>query len=210
VAGVAADATGLWLLSAVHNIATGALVHYDPTTGEVTGRLDLSGLFETLGTGAYGIEVDEQSIWISISGNTNSLLRIDGNTGQILSRTGSPTELGPSDLAWLGKELLVSTGTGGLFAMDPTHPMQQRTFTTVDPDSGRDTGVATCNGMVVWAGLFRGMTVLSDTGAPVANVALPDGTQFSQAQLGPICFLGNQLVIADDVGLQLYDLEALP
>jgi hypothetical protein len=32
VAGVASDATGLWLLSATHNVATGALVHYNPAT----------------------------------------------------------------------------------------------------------------------------------------------------------------------------------
>ncbi len=210
LAGVAADATGLWLLSATHNVATGALVHYNLTTGEVTEKLDPPALFDTLGTGAYGIEVDEQSIWISISGNTNSILRLDRKTGELISRTGSPTQLGPSDLAWFGKELLVSTGTGELFAIDPTLPMQQRSFTSFVPNSARDEGVATCNGMVVWAGLFQGMTVLSGTGDPLATIVASDGTAFSQGRTGPMCFFGNQLVIADATGLQIYDLEAKP
>jgi hypothetical protein len=193
----------LWLLSAPHNVPTTTIVRYDPTTGEVTTRLSPPPLFDTLGTGAYGIEVDEQTVWVSVSGNTNALVRIDRTSGGILAQMASPTNLGPSDLAWLGKELLVSDGTGNVFAVDLTPPARLRNFAGGD----RDSGVATCNGMVAWAGLFEGILIFSSAGTPAGNIVDANGSPFAQERLGAIAFFGNELVIADTYGLQFYALD---
>lgn len=45
--------------------------------------------------------------------------------------------------------------------------------------------------------------MLSTTGATIVP---DDGTEFTQERLGPLCFFGNQLVLADNTGLQMYEL----
>jgi hypothetical protein len=70
-------------------------------------------------------------------------------------------------------------------------------------------GVATCNDVVVWAGLFAGMTVLSASGDVLGDISLGDRA-FGQAELGPLTFYGNQLVIASTAGLDFYALDPIP
>jgi hypothetical protein len=210
VAGVASDDTGLWILSHSYDEPYYVVVHYDLSSGVITDRFPLPDLFQTLGYGADGIEVDAQSIWISVAGDSNAIVRLDRQTGQVAEQFGSPSTYGPSDLAWLGADLMVSTGSGELYALSLTPPIEQRGFTSFVPQGSRDSGVATCNGMVVWGNLFGGINVLSASGVAVGEIVDEGGQTWDESTVGSLCFYGNELVIADAAGLEFYSLQADP
>ena len=117
VMGIASDTTGLWILSASEDSTSTDIVHYDLSSGAITARFAPPAFFDPAGSGAYGIETDTQNVWISVSGNTNAIVRLDRETGQVVDQFGSPSTLGPSDLAWFDGDLLVSTGTGELYTL---------------------------------------------------------------------------------------------
>jgi hypothetical protein len=209
VAGIASEGSNLWLSSADHNHSIAEVTRYAVATGEVITQFQTADLFSASGTGAYGIEVSERELLVSVSGNENQIVRLDRESGAVLGRWGSPSELGPSDLAWLGDELLISTGTGKLYAANLEPPASIREFTSWVPDSGRDTGVATCNGVVVWAGLFSGISVLSASGDHLGSISR-EGRAFEQSELGRLAFYGDLLVIASTAGLDFYALQPSP
>jgi len=209
VMGIARDGESLWLSMGTHNVPSVTLTRYSIETRTILKSLPTPDLFSALGTGPYGIEVNGDEILISVSGNENQIVRLDRESGEILGTLGSPSELGPSDLAWLNGELLVSTGTGKMYAANLAPPASSRPFTASMPDSGRDAGVATCNDVVVWGGLFSGMTVQSASGEVLGDITRADRA-FEQTDLGPLTFYGNQLVIASTAGLDFYSLEPIP
>lgn len=206
VMGIATQDGGLWISSGSHNVPIATVTHFAVDTGDVMTRFDTTELFSELGTGAYGIEVSDSGLLFSVSGNENQIVRYDEEAASIVDTWGSPTELGPSDLAWLGAELLVSTGTGKLYAADLEPPASVRQFTSYAPSDGRDGGVATCNGVVVWGGLFAGMAVLSPSGELLGSIDRED-RPFAQSDLGPLTFYGDRLVVASTAGLDFYALE---
>jgi hypothetical protein len=209
VVGIATEGSSVWLSSAGHNHSLAGITRYVVATGEVITEVQSANLFSASGTGAYGIEINERELLVSVSGAENQIVRLDRESGAVLGRWGSPSELGPSDLAWLGDELLISTGTGKLYAANLEPPASIRAFTSWIPDSGRDTGVATCNAVVVWAGLFSGMAVLSSSGEHLGSISREDRA-FEQAELGRLAFYGDLLVIASTAGLDFYALQPSP
>jgi hypothetical protein len=74
-----------------------------------------------------------------------------------------------------------------------------------EPD--RDNGVAVRPGEV-WVGeLFGGMLVLDPaTGAIIASVVHDDGSELDRDEIGPSVFVGDQLVIASELGITYYDI----
>jgi len=207
--GIAADASGLWLMNGGHNSENHTLVHFDPTTGVTDRTFTFTNLIEQLGTGVYGITHDGVSVWITVAGNTNKLVLVDPTTGQITRTMSSPTTLGPSDLDYDGTDLWLSSGTGMIFQLDHSTGGIKRQFATGVASSGRDNGVAYRPGQL-WVGdLFGGMEVQDPTtGAVLATATHDDGSAFTQTEMGPACFVGGRLVMASSYGIRFFDAVA--
>jgi len=204
--GVTSDGSGgLWIFDGTK------LVHFDPTTGNTDQTFTFANLSETLGSGAYGITWDGSAIWISVSGNTNKLVRVDPTTGQITHTMSSPTDLGPSDLEFDGTNLWLSSGTGTAFVIDPPSGGIERHFAVGGFSGGRDDGIALRLGEVWVGGFLGGMEVYDPaTGQPIAVATHGDGSAFQQGETGASCFAGDQLVIANRYGITYFRPQLVP
>jgi hypothetical protein len=209
--GIAADGTAFWILNGGQNSETNTLVHFDPATGITDRTFTFTNLIEQLGTGAYGITWDGASVWITVAGNTNKLVKVDPLTGQITRTMSAPTDLGPSDLDFDGTDLWLSSGTGLVFQIDRTTGGINRQFATGAASDGRDDGIAYRTGEV-WVGdLFGGMEVQDPlTGALLATATHQDGSALTQEEMGSSCFVGCQLVMASNFGITYFDTVPTP
>lgn len=209
--GITSDGTSLWILAGGHNSALHTLVRFNPETGETERTFSFNNLIGQAGTGVYGIAWDGEVIWISVSGNTNKLVRVDPTNGKQIRTMSSPTVLGPSDLDFDGSALWLSSGTGDVFQIDRTTGGIQKKFFTSPASSGRDNGVAARSGQL-WVGrLFGGLEVLDPaTGSVLATATHEDGSAFKQDEMGSSTFVGCQLVIASRFGITYYDISAAP
>jgi hypothetical protein len=209
--GVTSDGNALWILAGGHNSFSNTLVRFNPETGATERTFSFDNLIEQGGTGAYGIAWDGEVIWISVSGNTNKLVRVDPTNGQLTRIMSSPTVLGPSDVDFDGSALWLSSGTGDVFQIDRTTGGIQRRFFTSPASSGRDNGVASRPGQL-WVGeLFGGLEVLDPaTGAVLATARHEDGSAFMQDEMGSSTFVGCQIVIASRFGITYYEIHAAP
>lgn len=179
---------------------------FDPDSRAIDRTFRFTNLIETAGTGVYGIELDGTSIWISVSGNTNKLVRVDSRSGAITKSMSSPTTLGPSDLALDGTDLVLSSGTGLVFGIDrETGGVQSR----LDPwlSGTRQAGVAYRAGEIWVAGLFGGITAYNRS-QEYRGAATIDGASPTQAELGAMTFAGSQLVILSTYGITYYDVSS--
>lgn len=209
--GIAADGSGFWILNGGQNSETNSLVHFDPATGMTDRTFTFTNLIEQLGTGAYGITWDGASVWITVAGNVNKLVKVDPLVGQVAQTTSAPTELGPSDLDFDGTNLWLSSGTGSIFQIDPATGGIKQQFATGAASYGRDNGIAYRTGEI-WVGdLFGGMEVQDPTtGALLATATHDDGTSLTQEEMGSSCFVGCQLVMASHFGITYFDTVATP
>jgi hypothetical protein len=209
--GIAADGSAFWILNGGQNSSTNTLVHFDPATGVTDRTFTFTNLIEQLGTGAYGITWDGSSVWITVAGNTNKLVKVDPLTGRIARTMSAPTDLGPSDLDFDGANLWLSSGTGTVFQIDRTTGGIERKFATGVASYGRDNGIAYRTGEL-WVGdLFGGMEVQDPaTGAVLATATHDDGTSLTQEEMGSSCFVGCQLVIASTFGITYFDTVPTP
>jgi hypothetical protein len=206
--GVAFDGERLWVIGGGDG-ATHTLVEVDPANGSTGRRYTFSGLTETAGTAVYGMAWDGELLWISVSGNTNKIVRVDTADGSIVRSHSSPTELGPSDLDFDGKDVWLSSGTGEVFVLDRVSGGVKRSFRTW-PEHGRDGGIAV-RADEVWVGNLFGDTsnggvAIQDpeNGALIDTVVGDDGRKIRKAW-GSMTFVGNQLVLLDRFGLTFYD-----
>jgi hypothetical protein len=207
--GIAFDGQELWIMrGAGASSSSSTLVRFDPDTLVVDRTFTFDNLQETVGSGVFGITWDGQAIWIAVNGNTDKLVRVDPNSGQIIRTMSSPADLGPSDLDFDGTNLWLSSGTGEVFVLDPTTGGVVRTL-PIPPDFlGRDDGVAVRPCEVWIGGLFGGLGVEnSSSGAVVASALQADGTAFTSEGVGSSVFIGGQLVIAGQLGINYYDLQ---
>jgi hypothetical protein len=208
--GIAFDGEALWIMSGAYSPPgiVSTLVRFDPDRLTVDRTFTFDNLHEEAGTGVYGITWDGSAIWISVSGNRNKLVRVDPTTGQITRTTSSPAELGPSDLDFDGSTLWLSSGTGMVFALDPISGGINRRIPIPDGFSGRDSGIA-ARACELWIGaLFGGMGVEDpSTGAVLASAVHDDGTPFTQQEAGALVFVGDQLVIANGLGITYFDVR---
>src|SRR6478736_867430 len=216
VVGVAADSTSVWLLSATHGNALATITRYALPTQKILVQFQTRGWVLPSGSDFYGIEVSSDTIYISVAGTgPTDVSTLDAKTGEGTGDFESPfgwvpTGIGPSDLAFLDGKLLVGMGSGTLDLIQFPPGFTRESFTDYAPDSERDSGVATCNGFVLWGGLFEGITLLDRTGRAIGSVVHDDGQPFRQPDLGALAFFGNQLVIAAPNALAFYSLEAMP
>jgi hypothetical protein len=207
--GIAADASGFWIMNGGHNSEVHTLVHFIPTTGATDRTFTFTNLIEQDGTGVYGITYDGASVWISVAGNTNKLVQVDPGRGQIIRTVSAPTELGPSDLEYDGTNLWLSSGTGTIFQLDPSTGGIKRQLSVDAASFGRDNGVAYRDGQL-WVGhLFGGMGVQDPaTGATLATATHGDGSAFTQSEMGPTCFVDGLLVMASSYGIRSFNAVA--
>ena len=207
--GITADSTGFWVLNGGHNTDTHTLVHFNPATVVTDRTFTFTNLIEQKGTGVYGITYDGTSIWISVAGNTNKLVKVDPKSGQITRTMSSPTSLGPSDLDFDGRDLWLSSGTGDIFAIDTANGGVKKRYVTGPASLGRDRGIAARPGEL-WVGhLFGGMEIHNlATGEVIATARHADGSQIREEELGPTLFVGCQLVMASRYGVRTFDTVA--
>jgi hypothetical protein len=209
--GIASDQTGLWLLDAIWNTGNVRFVHYDLSTGEVTEPLWVLGLFDAPGTGASGLEVDAQFFWVTLIGNDNAILRIDRTTLEIVRLPGLEVG-GSSDLAWLGDELLVTTTTGWIYALAPS--TWNRRFYTSAPGAIREFSIATCGNTTVAAAGYGVLSLLGPTPEESGSAGLigsDAGDLYANPSMaGPLCFHGDELVVANSSGIEFFSLALRP
>jgi hypothetical protein len=197
--GIATDQENLWLIFGTHNSMEHKLIYYNINTGEVIKSFDFYNLIEVLGTGVYGITWDGTSIWVSVSGNTNKLVRVDPDTGEILTTWSSPTTLGPSDLAWDGNSIWVSSGTGQVYTVNPTNGGSSAFLKEI----ARDNGVVIQENEV-WVGdLFdNNVNVYNkNTGTLIQSIK----NAFSQN--GNFCIYRGEIAVVNSAGVQFYSIE---
>jgi len=199
--GIATDQDNFWLMFGTHNGMEHKLIYYDIDTNEVLESFDFYNLIEVLGTGVYGITWDGANVWISVSGDTNKLVKVDPDTGEILQTWSSPTTLGPSDLAWDESKIWVSSGTSEIYTVDPENGGSSLFLNR----AARDSGIA-IRGDEVWVGN------LFDTNVSIYN----SDTKVKQCTLkkvfskkGKFCFYNGQLALLNSAGITLYSLEQL-
>ncbi len=197
--GITTDQKNLWLMFGAYNAMEHKLVYYNPDSNEIIKSFDFHNLIEALGTGVYGITWDGASIWISVSGNTNKLVQVDPNSGEILKTWSSPVTLGPSDLAWDGSSIWVSSGTGQIYFINPSNGSSS-TFLKKLP---RDNGIA-IQGDEVWVGnLFNGNVNIYNK----KTNTLIQSMKKAFLQNGNFCFFKGKVAVVNSAGIQFYSIE---
>ena len=207
--GITFDGSHLWILASAGDPEPYTLARFDPATSVIDRSLTLPSLFATLGTQAFGIAWDGSAIWISVSGDSNALVRVDATTGAILKTMSSPAMLGPSDLDFDGTNLWLSSGTGDAFQLAPADGTQLLHFSVCAP-TNRDNGVAFRAGEVFVGELFGGMDVYdSSDGSLIGSVVKPNGSALTGDEIGPSVFVNGDLVMLSSLGLSTYQVESV-
>ena len=200
--GIASDQVNLWLIFGQHNVSHHYLVYYNIVTFEVIKSFTFFNLIQQLGTGVYGITWDGESIWISVSGNTNKLVKVNPDSGTIIRTWSSPTTLGPSDLDWDGNVLWISTGGGLVYTLNPVNG-GSNLFLSLFPIFSRDHGIAIRDNEIWIGDLFS-------TNIHIFNKT--DGSHMGYiknavSNNGNFCFHNGQLVLIENSGISFYDIH---
>lgn len=198
--GIASDQTNFWIMSGEHNGNQHELTYYDPINYTIIQQFTYFNLIETLGTGVYGVTWDGTNVWISVSGNTNKLVKVDPQTGDIVQTWASPTWLGPSDLEWDGEKIWIASGTGQIYSMNTVNGGSQQFLDSIG-ESSRDSGIAFRNGELWIGNLFN-------TNVEVYNATDGSYQGFIKNALsanGKFCFHNGQLAVLSSGGIAFYD-----
>ncbi|MCJ8288869.1 MAG: hypothetical protein HRT58_05595 [Crocinitomicaceae bacterium] len=198
--GIASDGTNLWIMSGEHNGDQHELTLYDPLSNTILEQYMYANLIEVLGTGVYGVTWDGKYVWISVSGNTNKLVKVDPHTGDILQTWSSPTSLGPSDLEWDGDKIWISSGTGQIYSMNISNGGSQQLLDNVG-HSSRDSGIAFRNDEL-WVGNLFNTNVLIYSALDGAYHGVIKNALSSK---GKFCFHNGQLAVLSSGGIVFYD-----
>lgn len=198
--GIASDGTNLWIMSGEHNGDQHELTLYDPLNSTILEQYSYTNLIEVLGTGVYGITWDGKYVWISVSGNTNKLVKVDPHTGDILQLWSSPTHLGPSDLEWDGEKLWISSGTGQIYSMNADNGGSQQLLDDVG-EASRDSGIAFRNDEL-WIGNLFNTNVLIYSALDGEYLGVINNALVSK---GKFCFHNGQLTVLSSDGILFYD-----
>ena len=206
--GVACEGEYVWLMGGAHNASTNTLVHANLATGAIDRTYTYENLIEQLGTGVYGIAKLDDTIYVSVAGNTNKIVSIDAQSGTVVKENQAPTTLGPSDLDVSDGKLVQSSGTGDVYTLEPTTGALLADFSA--GDSGRNYGVAVRGGEAFVGSLFGGMDVfVVASGKLLGHVTKLDGSELEQEKdIGAMCFNGSRLLILSSLGLAEYEVRA--
>lgn len=206
--GVSCDGDSVWLVGGGHNALTHTVVHADLASSKVDRTFSFDNLIENLGTSVYGITQRESEVFLAVAGNTNKLVAIDRDTGEIRRSFQAPSVLGPADLDLTDDgQLVESTGTGEVYTLDAQTGAVRASFEV--GDENRDNGIAVRGQQAFVGRLFGGMEVfnLSD-GKLLGRVTHLDGSELDQTRdIGPMCFRGSHLLILSNLGLSEYELR---
>jgi hypothetical protein len=198
--GITSDGTNFWIMSGEHNGDQHELTFYDPTTYTIIEQFTYYNLIEVLGTGVYGVTWDGMNVWISVSGNTNKLVKVDPQTGDIIQTWASPTWLGPSDLEWDGEKIWIASGTGQIHTMNASNGGSQLFLDDVGASS-RDSGIAFRN-EELWVGnLFNNdIDIYNAVDGSYQGVI-----KNTLSTNGKLCFHNGQLAVLSSGGIAFYD-----
>lgn len=207
--GVAFDGKSLWIMAG-GDTGSHSLTEVDPVSGATGRRYMLGDLAETAGTWAYGVASDGRYAWISVTGNTNKIVRVDLQDGTIVGSYSSPTTLGegPSDLEFDGKDLWLSSGAGNIYRIDPARGSILQSLRSW-PSHARDHGIALREGELWVGSLFEDGVAIQDpeTGEVLDRVGDEEGRTIKR-EWGPMTFADGQLVLLDRFGITFYDVES--
>jgi hypothetical protein len=202
-AGITADGSLLWLLFSLDG-EPAELVLLDPETNSAVRRLQCPGVTSGAGIGVYGLGYGAGSFWVAFAGNRNELIRVGDQDCSIQQRFGSPSVLGPVDLELNASGLLVTTGTGGAYLIDPPTGLVEISYPVADR-SDRDAGSAMRDGELWVASMFSSDTwlFLPGTGTPIGSAS---GRRNPGDGSSPMCFFEGQLVTLTGEGITFYDI----
>ena len=202
--GITYDGQDLWIMAGGGASGASHLARIEPQTlaTDLTFALDLA---EIPGARVGGLAWDGQSLWTASSDDDNALFRIDPATGTVTKTFSSPTELVRS----------ISTSTAPTSGSPPGPAMS--TPSTPPPGScsgasglagsrrDKDYGVAVrkCE---VWVGELpdNGLQIFDPENGHLLSSAV-DEQEHSFASTGSMQFVGDQLVIVNDMGITYYD-----
>lgn len=207
--GIACDGSHVWLVAGGHNAPSHTFAHVDLATGATETSFAVPDLIGRLGTGVYGLTLLDGFLYVTVSGNTNAIVRIDPATGAIDRQLAAPTELGPSDLDVSGGHLVESDGTGKVFTLSPETGAIVAQFAA--GTNGRNHGLAVRGNDAFVGSLFGGMDAYDvRTGAHLGAVIKEDGSALegNGVELGSMCFDGPRLRILSLLGISEYDVLA--
>lgn len=191
--GITSDRTNLWILSGGHNADQHELTYYDPIKAKILRQFVFHNLIEVLGTGVYGIAWDGQSIWISVSGKTNKVVKVDPNRGIIRQTWSSPTWLGPSDIEWDGKKIWIASGTGELYTMNPSTGGSQMFLDRAEREYG-----LTFRNRELWVGdLFENDIHIYNASSGTYRGKIKNGIDIK----GSFCFHNGDLAVLSSVSI---------
>jgi len=197
--GIASDQENLWIMFGQSHGSTHYLVYYDINSYQVIKSFTFYNLIEQLGTGVYGITWDGEAVWISVSGNTNKLVKVNPDNGAITQTWSSPTQLGPSDLEWNDNVLWINTGGGLIYKMNPVNggsdlflSFPRRTY-----------GIAIRDNEIWLGDFFKSDIHIFDK---------TNGNHLGYIKsavyiMGNFCFHNGQLALIENSGISFYDIQ---
>lgn len=195
--GIASDGTNFWVISGQYNGDEHTLTQYDPVNFTILNQFTYPNLIETLGTGVFGIAWDGANVWVRVSGQTEKVVKIDPQTGDIVQVWGN-SSIAHGDLTWDGDKIWVSSANSGIYTLDPTSGGTQL---ILSPGYNRGSGVAFRNDEL-W-------TVDSENNN-VHIYSSIDGTYHGEIKNalvnnGQLCFHQGQLAVLSNGGIKFYD-----
>lgn len=197
--GIASDQDNLWLMFGQHNASEHYLVYYNVNTYQVIKSFTLHNLIQQLGTGVYGITWDGEAVWISVSGNTNKVVKVDPDNGSIIQTWASPTVLGPSDLEWSGSVLWINTGGGLIYTLNPVHGGSSLFLSF----PRRTHGIAIRDNEIWMGDFFKpDIHIFNKTNGNHMGYIKND-----ISNVGNFCFHSGQLAIIENSGISFYDIQ---
>ncbi|MEO9533767.1 MAG: hypothetical protein ABJG68_02125 [Crocinitomicaceae bacterium] len=201
--GITSDQENLWILSGGHNADQHTLIYYDLDSYTIEKEFVYDSLIEQLGTGVYGISCHDNELWISVSGNTNKLVKIDTANGDIQQTWTSPSILGPSDIDYDESRnvLWYSTGTGELYTINTINGGSDFIVNYATGDF-RDAGMAYYNNKILVSDMFMNHIHIYDAETGNYEGYVPDQVTYS----GSMTIHQDHLLICHSAGVRFYEI----
>jgi hypothetical protein len=203
--GITFDGTSLWVL---HSAIVGPtqLVELNPATLAIGRRVD--GPVRDPGQ-LDGLAWDGLSFWVGSSdGPSKQILQV-ALAGGLLQKLSPTITEPPVDLDFDGRDLWLLGGLGTMSLVDRTTGAVKRSFPSFGSTNGPG-GIAFRPGEV-WAGaMWGGLDVYDpETGKHQGGVITAAGLRLGQDDVGPFCFMKDQLIILTQHSIDYHHLKRL-
>ncbi|MFT5819832.1 MAG: streptogramin lyase [Crocinitomix sp.] len=199
--GIATDQENIWLICGAQHDSTQQLLYYNPETYSTIKQITLDGLLEQQGDWVGGLTYFNGYLWVTVSGQTNKVVKIDTAHGDIIQTWSGPQTGGPADLAYSDEReiFFMSTGYNQIYTIHTVSGGSDYFFKI--PTDSRNRGTA-IKGDEIWVGdLFFNYVYIFDIHTGDYLGCIPDALQ----KKGNMCFYKDQLAVVDESGVRFYD-----